>query len=138
MIIVAAAFLSVLAGGQSLPNCVSIVRPVPKGALITKDDMGAAVGCPVEDGDAAIGFDVKASAPRARRELVAGDIIRAVSAGSVPAVQKGEQLFLRAHVGAISVERPVTALQPGKAGRRIFVVTAEGQVVPAYVDKGVP
>lgn len=138
MIVATVAFLSVLADGHSLPGCVRIARPIARGALVTNADLGVAVACSLDAGDAAIGFDVKASAPRARRDLVAGDIIRALPAGSVPAVQKGEQLFLRAHVGAISVERPVTALQPGQAGRRIFVVTAEGQVVPAYVDKGVP
>lgn len=45
-----------------------------------------------------------------------------------PAVQTGDELTLISRAGPVTVERSVTALQPGRSGRRLFVRDRAGHV----------
>ena len=46
-------------------------------------------------------------------------------------MDSGDRLTLISAVGPVRVERQVVALQAGRAGGRVFVRDAEGQVVAA-------
>lgn len=53
-----------------------------------------------------------------------------------PAVTAGEGLTLIARNGVVTVERRVTALQPARAGGRVFVRDGAGRVFAAPVQAG--
>ena len=51
------------------------------------------------------------------------------------AISRGDRLTLVSHVGPITIERPVTALQGARPqDQRIFVRTDDGEVFAATID----
>lgn len=60
---------------------------------------------------------------------------RLVSSAAVdlpkPAVASGDAMTLAVRVGPVTVERPVTAMQPGHVGKRVFVRDTAGHVFSA-------
>lgn len=48
-----------------------------------------------------------------------------------PTIAAGTPLTLRSVAGPVAIERPVTTLQPGRAGRSVFVRDGQGQVFAA-------
>lgn len=51
-----------------------------------------------------------------------------VRLADLPAVKTGDRLTLISRAGPVTVERSVTALQPGRGGRRLFVRDDAGHV----------
>jgi flagella basal body P-ring formation protein FlgA len=68
---------------------------------------------------------------RAIRDIAEGETIVAPPASFLPDVRPGDTLFLVARVGTATVERQVTAVQPGRRGATIFVRTPDGHLVSA-------
>lgn len=119
-------------------DCVRLARPVARGGELVAADFRNSADCPERPGASALQFNVRTGAVSARRDLAAGEIITAPPGNLIPAVRRGDALFLRSHVGAIAVERPVTALQAGRSGRKIFAITADGEVVSVLVGEVSP
>jgi len=78
------------------------------------------------------------------RDAATGDLVltHAVAAGTdlgpivlpaAPAVRPGDRLVLHIRQGAARIERPVVAVQQGRAGARLFVRDADGEVHSAYM-----
>ena len=53
----------------------------------------------------------------------------------LPDVRPGDTLYLIARVGTATVERAVTAAQPGRRGRALFVRTARRPHVRAHLPE---
>jgi hypothetical protein len=47
--------------------------------------------------------------------------------------QQGSTMTLRSRIGPVTIERPVTLLQPGRDRRSVFVRDSDGQVYTAPV-----
>jgi hypothetical protein len=108
-------------------TCLVARSPINTRSAVLSDQV---VSAPCE-GRAALGL---ASYDRARGEVVAR---RAIEAGAnlgmmrLPepsAVHAGDHLTLISRAGPVTVERAVTAMQPGRNGHRIFVRDGAGKV----------
>lgn len=67
----------------------------------------------------------------ARRDLPAGRALGNLVAAAPETVARGDTMTLVSRAGPVTVERPVTALQSGRAGRRVFVRDSAGHVFAA-------
>lgn len=114
--------------------CLQAVAAIAAGAVPARADFGE-VACPT-DPAGALRYDPRARVMRAIRDIAAGETIAPVPAGMLPDIRPGDPLFLIAHVGTATVEREVTATQPGRRGQPIFVRTADGRVLRAHVAEG--
>ena len=109
--------------------CLTALAPIAAGATPVRGDF-AASSC-AADSRPALRYEPATGAVRAVRDIAEGETIAAPPASAMPDVRAGEPLFLVARVGAATVERAVTAAQPGRAGQPIFVRSPEGRVFAA-------
>jgi len=109
--------------------CLTALAPIAAGSTPVRGDF-AASSC-AADSRPALRYEPAAGAVRAMRDIAEGEIIAAPPAAAMPDIRSGEPLFLVARVGSATVERAVTAAQPGRAGRPIFVRTPEGRLISA-------
>ena len=89
--------------------------------------------CSEETPQPLLRVDRRTAAVVARTDLSAGTYLGRLSPAPPSSPRKGDALVLRAQLGPITVEREVTALQPGSAGGKLFVRDAEGQVTSALL-----
>ena len=68
--------------------------------------------------------------------MPAGTFLGRIRAPSDRAIEAGSQLVFRTSEGPVTVERQVTALQPARAGRRVFTRTEEGRVLVSTLAEG--
>ena len=114
--------------------CLAAVAPIPTGSLPVRADFTEAA-CP--GGEArALRYDAGRRALAATRDIAAGEVIAAPPPSLLPDVRPGDTLTLVAHVGTATVERQVTAAQPGRHGRSIFVRTSDGRLIAAPLAAG--
>lgn len=111
-------------------DCYATAQAVAQGTALTPADI-VAVPCEAEPNVAPIRFDRRASAVRASVALAAGTRLGRIALPAAPDVDRGDRLTLASTVGPVRVERQVVALQAGRAGGRVFVRDAEGQVLAA-------
>lgn len=126
-------FTLIGAGQVRAGPCLVTNTPLAAGSAITRDTVGRGP-C------SAVAADVRYDASRrtlvARRDLPAGSALGSLVAGEAETVARGDVLTLVSRSGPVTVERPVTALQPGRAGRRVFVRDRAGQVFAVPVAEG--
>lgn len=111
-------------------GCSATAQPIAQGTALTPADI-VTVLCDAGSIDAPVRFDRRASAVRASVALAAGTRLGRIALPGAPDVDSGDRLTLVSAVGPVRVERQVVALQAGRAGGRVFVRDAEGQVVAA-------
>lgn len=109
--------------------CLAAVAPIPTGTLPVRADFREAP-CAGET-ERALRYDAARRALAAIRDIAADEVIAAPPASLLPDVRTGDALTLVAHVGTATVERQVTAAQPGRHGRSIFVRTSDGRLIAA-------
>jgi flagella basal body P-ring formation protein FlgA len=109
--------------------CLAAVAPIPAGTLPVRADF-VATPCG-EEAPRALRYDPARGTLSATRDIAAGEVVAAPPPSLLPDVQPGERLTLVARAGTAIVERQVTAAQPGRYGRRIFVRTSDGRLVAA-------
>lgn len=122
------------AAGRPALTCSEIARPVAAGAAVSGEDL-VPVPCRAS-APAQLRFDRSDRIVRASGPLAAGDYLGRISAGSAPAVEKGDKLSLVASSGPVRVSREVVAMQPGRAGGKVFVRDSEGNVTSAPLALG--
>lgn len=113
--------------------CLVTNSPLAAGAAITRDVVGPG---PCGTVAADVRYDASRRTLVARRDLPAGSALGSLVAGVPDTVARGDVLTLMSRSGPVTVERPVTALQSGRAGRRVFVRDRAGQVFAVAVAEG--
>lgn len=116
-------------------SCRFTARPIGAGEAITAQDT-AAGPCSDRLAPRRLRYDAAARVARAAVDLASGEELGHVFLPQRPAVLPGEPILLTAAVGPVTIARTVTALQPGRAGRRLFVRDEAGKVfsVPAPTE----
>ena len=104
---------------------------LPAGAVVTTDDVVASACGPSDR--ALFGYDPAVRSVVARHAVPAGTPLRAVRTAATAPVQPGQSLVLRTAIGPVTIERAVSAVQPARAGARLFARTQDGAVVAARV-----
>jgi hypothetical protein len=122
----------VMASSDERPRavCAELVRPLAAGAALSDRDLSP-VACQDKVAAAPLRFDRLDRVVRADGNLAAGAYLGRVSAAPAVAVDKGAKLTLVSTAGPVRVTREVVALQPGRAGGRLFVRDSEGNVTSA-------
>lgn len=114
--------------------CLAAAALIPAGTLpVRADFVEAPCG---EEAPRALRYDPARRTLSATRDIAAGEIIAAPPASLLPDVRPGDRLTLVARAGTATVERQVTAAQPGRYGRRIFVRTSDGRLLAASFAGG--
>lgn len=111
--------------------CQALADARAAGQLVTADVLRPAA-CAGAD-PRALRFDRRAGQLVAAVDLAEGAKVGRVAPPPTPAIRRGEALRLIARDGPVSVERPVTAMQAGRAARAVFVRDADGQVFAVRV-----
>lgn len=113
--------------------CFALASPAALGALLQASDLAPAP-CAERATTAPIRFDQRAGAVRAAQPLAGGTYIGRVNLTTPPDIEQGQALTVVSTAGPVRIERPVTALQDGRRGRRAFVRDADGQVFSVSVS----
>ena len=109
------------------PSCVALSRPVAEGEALTVADVAAA---PCDKPERShVRFDRTGSMTRAAADLPAGTPLGRLTLPEAAGVDRGDSLTLISTIGPVRIQRKVVAVQPGRAGSRIFVQDQEGQVL---------
>jgi flagella basal body P-ring formation protein FlgA len=116
-------------------SCAQLARPVEAGAAVSGEDLEPAP-CGAGTAAADLRFDRLNRIVRAGGPLAAGTYLGRISATPAPSVDKGDKLSLVATAGPVRVTRDVVAMQPGRAGGRVFVRDSEGNVTSAPLVAG--
>ena len=111
-------------------SCMIVIRALSRGAVAGTRDV-APMPCPAAPVALSLRYDPTIRAMRAARDLSVGETLPAIPAFALPVIRPGDRLRLVAQVGAVTVERQVTALQAGQAGDPLFVRAADGAVFTA-------
>jgi hypothetical protein len=119
-----------LAAAPARRGCGELVRDLPAGSALADADI-LAVPCAAAAAPSPLRFDRTHRVVRADRDLAAGTYLGRVSQAPASAVEAGDKLSLVAMAGPVRVARDVVALQPGRAGGRVFVRDSEGNVTSA-------
>lgn len=122
-------------GPLSSGDCFRAQHGLSAGTQLRATDLHA-VPCEQGTRAAALRFDPEAGSFRAAAEIAQGAYLGSVPHVRTIAVGSGDVLTLRARQGPVVIERRVVALQPGRAGRRVFVQTEDGSIVSAPLAGG--
>ena len=111
-------------------RCFVALAPVAQGAAIGRGDVRQGI---CGGGAVPVRYDAGRRAIVATRRLAAGESIGRTLPGAGPDVGRGDALTLVSRSGPVTIERSVTALQPGRNGGRVFVRDGAGHVFAAPV-----
>ncbi|WP_109807754.1 flagella basal body P-ring formation protein FlgA [Sphingosinithalassobacter portus] len=121
------AYLSAAMPGQ----CYAAARNIDPGMPLASRDV-VSVPCRQEERPAAmLAYDGHAGVAVTRILIPVGTYLGEVTAIGDDVVANGDTVTLRSSVGAVTIERPVSALQHGRSGDRIFVQDADGAIFAA-------
>lgn len=116
--------------------CLAAVAPIPAGTIPVRSDFTAA---PCDGaGPGALRYDAARRALAAVRDIGAGEAIVGPPPSLLPDVRAGDPLTLVARVGTATVERQVTAAQPGRRGHSLFVRTGDGRLLAVAFPEETP
>ncbi|MCW4463788.1 hypothetical protein OK349_18950 [Sphingomonas sp. BT-65] len=129
----AIAVLAMAAEDAPRAACVATVRDIAAGEQISAELL-VPVDCRKQPrGTRWARFDRMSGSLTAREALPAGAYLGRLPAAAAPLLPKGARVTLRASAGPAIVEREVTTLQPARAGQRVFVRDADGNVFAAAI-----
>jgi len=116
-------------------QCLRALAPVETNAIPRSDSFESAA-CPA--GNMAMNafrYDRALDVSRAARAIAASEIVRAYPEFGDHIVLPGQTLRLVAASGPIRVEREVEALQPARPGQRLFVKSADGEILSVVYEE---
>lgn len=119
--------MAAASGAAAMPPCRFVVRPISAGEAVSASDTVEG-RCSDRLPRPRLRYDVQAKVARAAVDLAPGDELGRVLLSERKNVLPGEVLVLTATVGPVAITKSVTALQPGRPGRRLFVRDEAGQV----------
>ena len=112
--------------------CLVTSAPLAAGTAVSRDKVAKGACAPVSAG---LRFDTARHVLVARRDLPAGSPLGRLVAAPAEAVARGDAMTLVSRAGPVTIERPVTALQPGREGGRVFVRDSAGHIFAAPIAK---
>ena len=128
------AFLAAIAAAASgSPACFATAREVPAGMPLATGDL-TPVPCRSKAPHPPLRYDSATRGPIAASVLPAGTYLGRLMPLPGKQVAAGEPLVLRSSIGPVTIERNVTAMQPGSSGKRLFVRDAEGRIFAVRYD----
>jgi hypothetical protein len=134
---VAAALAAALSGHASAAQdarCLQARGLLAAGAIPLSEQF-APVECPAAPARDAFHYDRASGITTLARPLGAGDIVPSYPEYGVAMVHPGEMLKLVVAVGPVRIERNVEAMQPARPGQRLFVKSADGQVLSVRYEE---
>lgn len=127
---------TLLAATAAVPGegaCFAAARDIAPGETIVADDL-VAVDCRADAPRPPVRRDRASGMPVATGAIPAGAYLGRTADAGDRVVAAGAMLTLRSRAGPVTIERPVTALQPGRPGRKLFVRDAEGAVFAVRLE----
>lgn len=109
-------------------SCFSARTDIPAGVYLRAEHVASApcsAGVPARR----LRYDPAAAAAYAQALIPAGSYLGRLRLPEVPPVPAGQSMLLQTRVGPVTIERGVTALQPGRPGRSLFVRTDDGKLL---------
>lgn len=115
-------------------SCFAAARPIAAGAVLTAADLAPAP-CKAA-GRPPLRYDRASGHPVALAALSAGTYLGRLAPIGDRLIPAGTPLVLRSRAGVVTIERNVTAMQPGRSGSRMFVRDSSGEIfaVPLVLD----
>lgn len=124
-------FVAAASGGAgAMPPCRFVVRPIGIGEAVNASDTVEG-SCSDRLPPPRLRYDVRARVARAAVNLAPGDELGRVFLSERENVLPGDAIVLTASIGPVAITKSVTALQPGRPGRRMFVRDEAGQIFSA-------
>ncbi|MBC7768219.1 MAG: hypothetical protein H7124_05480 [Phycisphaerales bacterium] len=108
-------------------RCFRTLRTLGEGQVITGADVEPAP-CDDDAAAAAMRYDRVHSVLRTHAPVAAGAYLGAAFTQSAPVTSEGAAMTLVVTAGPVQIERRVEAVQPARAGERIFVRDEDGAV----------
>lgn len=110
--------------------CAETSEAVNSGAPIWSEQTRA-ISCDRERTAADLSFRPRSGEAVAAQNLAAGTYLGRIRLPSRPEISPADRLTVKSAVGPVVIQREVTALQAGRADRRLFVMTGDGEVFAA-------
>lgn len=114
----------------TMPPCRFVVRPIGIGEAVSASDTVEG-NCSDRLLRPRLRYDIQAKIARAAVDLTPGDELGRALLPERKTVLPGERIVLTATIGPVAITKSVTALQPGRPGRRMFVRDEAGQIFSA-------
>ena len=118
---------SVAAESSNVP-CLRAIAPLEKDSVPATGAFVAAV-CSGRRIAAPFRYDRSLHATRLNQNLAVGDVVAPFPEFGAHMVLPGQQLDLIVAIGAVRIERQVTALQEARPGQPLFVKSGDGQIL---------
>lgn len=115
-------------------TCFAAARAIPQGTVLTAGDV-TPVACKAATRPP-LRYDATSGNPVATAAIPARSYLGRLAPVGNAVIPAGTELTLRSSSGVVTIERRVTALQPGHAGGRVFVRASSGEVfaVPLVLE----
>jgi hypothetical protein len=110
------------------PRCLKVLKPLAADSVPASVDF-APTDCTSDKVGEAFRYDPIGKATRLARPVAAGDVVSVYPEFGVDMVMPGERLRLVVASGQARIEREVEALQSARPGQRLFVRTADGEIL---------
>jgi hypothetical protein len=115
-------------------RCLEVRAPLAAGAIPLSQQFAPA-DCPAASVQVAFHYDRATGATTLARPLAAGEIVPVYPEYGAAMVHPGEMLKLVVATGAVRIERQVEAMQPARPGQRLFVKSADGQILSVRYEE---
>lgn len=116
-------------------GCWEAAEPIAAGARVTRPALQAAQ-CSSSDEAGALHFDRGTGVVRAAADIPASTPLGRFLPADADPIPAGAIVTLTSGAGPVRISRPVTALQSGREGRRMFVRDSDGAVLAIPVATG--
>jgi hypothetical protein len=137
-LLLAATFAGLSGAGASsaAPHCLRALASLSRGS-IPRSGAFALADCGNTAPQRAFHYDRSLGATRLTRDLSAGDIVAPFPEFGEDMVLPGQPLELVVAIGDVRVARQVVALQEARPGERLFVRSADGEILSVRYEAGV-
>ncbi len=111
-------------------TCLALERVIRAGEFLTAEAAGE-TPCRDRQPTLPLSYDRDARAPVATAAIPAGTYLGHLVLAPGPIAAPGDKLALVIRSGPVTITREVSPLRPARAGERVFVRTADGDVLAA-------
>jgi flagella basal body P-ring formation protein FlgA len=120
--------------GQSQGHCLKALAALPEGSIPVSEKFRR-VDCPSSEAPAAaFRYDRVQGSSHLSRSILEGEVVPIFPEFEMRLVQPGQTLLMVISTGAARIERKVEALQTARPGQKLFVRSADGQILSARYE----